>query len=160
MALVDSLIIWIHLIATSIWVGGSLFIGMVIAPYARSLDISIKERTLLIVNLGRRFNKIALPSLFILFATGIYNARFVIVEPNLESSYTIILMIKVILIIAMTSLYIIHVRTLWSKVERNIDSYNDKEFMKIRSKIINVGRVVVILSIIILLLAALLDSGI
>lgn len=159
MALVDSLIIWIHLVATSIWVGGSIFIGIVVGPYLRNINMNPKERTIFIVNLGRRFNKIALPSLFILFATGIYNARFFIVNGSLDSTYSIILLIKVILVVSMTLAYIIHVRVLWNRLESNLDSYDQEEIDKLRGKIINIGRLTVILSVIILLLAAILDSG-
>ncbi|GIU72330.1 MAG: hypothetical protein KatS3mg003_1809 [Candidatus Nitrosocaldaceae archaeon] len=159
MALVDSLIIWIHLVATSIWVGGSIFIGIVVGPYLRNINMNPKERTIFIVNLGRRFNKIALPSLFILFATGIYNARFFIINGNLDSTYGIILIIKVILVISMTLAYIIHVRVLWNRLEDNLDRYDQASIDKLRGKIINIGRLTVILSVVILLLAAILDSG-
>lgn len=158
MALIDSLIIWIHLLATSIWVGGSIFIGIVVGPYLRQLDMKPRERTMFIVNLGRRFNKIALPSLFILFATGIYNARFFISNPDFNI-YSIILLIKVILVVIMALAYIIHVRVLWSKLEDNLDSYDEQYINKIRGRVINIGRLTVILSVIILLLASILDSG-
>lgn len=159
MALIDSLIIWIHLLATSIWVGGSIFIGIVVGPYLRHLDMNSKERTMLIVRLGRRFNKIALPSLFILFATGLYNARFFLSEPNIDSTYGIILLIKIILVISMALAYIIHVKVLWNKLEGNLDNYDEAQINSIRSKVINIGRLTVILSVVILLLAAILDSG-
>jgi uncharacterized membrane protein len=159
MALIDSLIIWVHLLATSIWVGGSIFIGIVVGPYLRHLDMEPKKRTIFIVSLGRRFNKIALPSLFILFATGIYNARFFISDPNLDSSYAIILVIKIVLVVVMALAYIIHVRVLWNRLEDNLDSYDEDQINRLRRKIIHIGRLTVILSIIILLLAAILDSG-
>lgn len=159
MALTDSLVIWAHLLATSIWVGGSIFIGIILGPYLKHLDMSIRERTMLMVSLGRRFNKIALPSLFILFATGIYNARFFISNPSIESTYAIILIIKVAVVLTMTLAYIIHVKVLWNKLEGNLDNYDENQINKVRRSIINIGRLSVILSVIILLLAAMLDSG-
>ncbi len=155
MALIDSFIIWIHLLATSIWVGGSIFI-IVVGLSLKSLNMDIKERVRFMITLGKRFNKIALPALLILFATGIYNARLYIQYPeNISSIYGIILSIKVALVIAMTIAYIIHVRTL----SNEFDEYDDTRLNRVRAKMINIGRLSVILSLIILLLASILDSG-
>ncbi len=159
MGLIDSLIVWVHLIGVSIWVGGSIFIGVIIGPYVRSTQMSPKERIMFIVNLGKRFNKIALPSLIILFATGVYNARSFIFLGNIESTYGIILTIKVILVIIMSIIYIFHVNILWKRLEDNIDKYSESDINRVRRKIINMGRLIVGISIVILLLASILDSG-
>jgi uncharacterized membrane protein len=159
MGLIESLIIWIHLIAVSIWVGGSMFIGVVIGPYVRSTNMSTKERIMFTVNLGKRFNKIALPSLFILFITGIYNARLFILTGNINSTYGIILLIKVILVISMSIIYLLHVNILWKRIEKNIDTYSEDYINRARRTIINIGRLIIGLSITILLLASMLHSG-
>lgn len=43
MTVEDSLIMWVHLIGASIWVGGSIFLGIVLVPvlksYTKSLEI-------------------------------------------------------------------------------------------------------------------------
>jgi uncharacterized membrane protein len=104
MALTDSLLIWVHLVTASIWVGGSIFLGIVLAPMLKSITGSMGDRIALMIKIGRRFNKIAMPSFIILIITGIY-------------------------------------------------------VQSIRSKIIHLGRITVILSVTILLLAALLDGG-
>jgi uncharacterized membrane protein len=43
-ALEQAIITWIHLIAASIWVGGSLFIGIVFSPLLKTMTSSIEER--------------------------------------------------------------------------------------------------------------------
>lgn len=59
MPIADSLITWIHLVAASIWVGGSIFIGIVLVPMLKTLANTVAERTILMITIGKRFNKIA-----------------------------------------------------------------------------------------------------
>ena len=82
MTLVDGLIMWLHLICASIWVGGSIFLGIVLAPMLKTITKTIEERVSLMIKIGRRFNKIAIPSLGILIMTGMYNSRFFFLEPS------------------------------------------------------------------------------
>jgi len=70
MAIEQTIITWIHLLSASIWVGGSIFLGAVLAPLLKKMSLSTGERLLLMIKTGRRFNKIALPSLIILIGTG------------------------------------------------------------------------------------------
>ena len=75
MALADVLVFWVHLTCASIWVGGSLFLGIVLAPMLGTIADSPADRLALMLRIGRRFNRIALPSFIILIITGIYNSR-------------------------------------------------------------------------------------
>ena len=109
MALEQALLTWVHITSAAIWVGGSLFIGVVFAPILKKMSMPVEERIQLMVQVGRRFNKLALPALFILIATGIYQAHLVL--------------------------------------------------QKLRKKIIILGEVTVVLSVIILFLAAVLNAG-
>jgi len=164
MSLVDALIMWAHLIAASIWVGGSIFIGIVLAPLLKTISDSIEGRLSIMIRVGRKFNKIGVPSLIVLIATGIYNSVGFIVKPSmiLSTSYGIVLLIKIILVIILIITFAIHVRLIRSEVERKIESKQlSGEFLqKLRSKIIMLGRLTVILSLTILLMAALLHSGV
>ncbi len=82
MPIADSLITWIHLVAASIWVGGSIFIGIVLVPMLKTLANTVEERTMLMITIGKRFNKIALSALAVLVATGVYKAQFFLTSPN------------------------------------------------------------------------------
>ena len=163
MSLSDSLLIWVHLITASIWVGGSIFLGIVLAPMLKSITGTLEERIALMIKIGRRFNKIALPSFVILIITGIYNSRVFLQEPILlfETNYGIILLFKIILVIATLITYIIHIRILNAETEKTLSGgYAETIYVQsIRSKIIYLGRITVILSVAILLLAAILDNG-
>jgi len=164
MVLADSLVTWVHLICSSIWVGGSIFIGIVLVPVLKAHTKSLEELVALMIKVGRRFNKATVPAFGILIATGIYNSRGFIGDPGslLDTTYGIILLVKIILVLATVGTYVVHVRLLNSDMERRIMSGQGGNVyvQSVRTKIIILGEVIVILSVAILFLAALLDGGI
>ncbi|MGI0026578.1 MAG: CopD family protein [Nitrosopumilaceae archaeon] len=164
MPILDAILIWAHLVSASIWVGGSIFIGIVLAPLLKTISESVEERVAIMIRVGRKFNKIAIPSLAILIATGLYNSSNFLSKPQflISTNYGIILLIKIILVISLLVMFAIHVRIIRTEIEKKIKS---KEMLpeivqKLRSKIISLGRIMVIVSVAILLMAALLRSGI
>ena len=164
MSISDALIMWAHLVAASIWVGGSIFIGIVLAPLLKTISDSIEGRLSIMIRVGRKFNKIAVPSLIILIVTGLYNSSGYLTKPSLflSTNYGLVLVVKIILVIILIITFIIHVRLIRSKIEGQIESkvFSSIEIQKLRSKIIALGRITVIVSVAILLMAALLHSGI
>src|SRR5262245_19507379 len=124
MVLADSLVTWVHLICSSIWVGGSIFIGIVLVPVLKAHTKSLAELVALMIKVGRRFNKVTVPAFGILIATGIYNSRGFVGDPGslLDTTYGIILLVKIILVLATVGTYVVHVRLLNSDMERKIMS--------------------------------------
>ncbi len=164
MPIFDALLVWAHLVSASIWVGGSIFIGIVLAPLLKTISESVEERVAIMIRVGRKFNKIAIPSLAILIVTGLYNSSNILSRPQflLSTNYGIILVVKIILVISLIVMFIIHVRIIRSEIEKKIES---KQMLpeivhRLRSKIISLGRIMVFVSVAILLMAALLRSGI
>jgi putative copper export protein len=164
MPILDAILMWAHLVSASIWVGGSIFIGIVLAPLLKTISESVEERVAIMIRVGRKFNKIAIPSLVILIATGLYSSSNILSRPQFlfSTNYGIILVIKIILVISLLVMFAIHVRIIRTEIEKKIES---KEMLpeivqKLRSKIISLGRIMVFVSIAILLMAALLHSGI
>ncbi len=164
MPISDALIMWAHLVAASIWVGGSIFIGIVLAPLLKTMSDSIEGRLSIMIRVGRKFNKIAVPSLIILIASGLYNSGGYLSKPSLflSTNYGLVLMVKIVLVIILIITFVIHVRLIRTEVEKNIESneLSADALQKLRSKIISLGRITVIVSVGILLMAALLHSGI
>lgn len=164
MSISDALIMWAHLVAASIWVGGSIFIGIVLAPLLKTISDSIDERLSIMIRVGRKFNKIAVPSLIILIVSGLYNSSGYLTKPSLflSTNYGLVLVAKIVLVIILIITFIVHVRLIRTKVEKQIESkeLSSIEIQKLRSKIITLGRITVIVSVAILLMAALLHSGI
>ena len=161
--LTEGLIVWLHLVAASIWVGGSVFIGVILSPMLNTITRTVEERIVLLIKIGRRFSYIAIPAFGILILTGIYNSKALLFEPSTlyQTSYGVILLIKIILVVATLIAYIIHVKIINSETETRIVTGNASKayIQSIRFKIILLGRTIVILSIMILLLAAFLDVG-
>lgn len=164
MAIEQALLTWIHLTSATIWVGGSLFIGAVLAPILKTMSFSLEERLQIMIKVGRKFNKIAIPSLIILIVTGIYNSVpfFNNYEMLFSTNYGNLLTIKIILVIAIIIAYIIHIRIIRKDVEEKIiaKQLTEKQIQILRKKIIILGEVIVVLSIVVLFLAALLKVGI
>jgi len=163
-AIEQAIITWIHLVAAAIWVGGSLFIGIVFSPLLKTMTSSIQERMQIMIRVGRRFNKIAVPSLIILMATGLYTSHVLLSKPELlvSTSYGTFLIIKIILVIALIITYAVHVRVIRKDVEEKIMSNQmpEPEIQKLRKKIIILGEITVVLSVEILFFASLLDAGV
>jgi putative copper export protein len=160
----QAILTWIHLIAAAIWVGGSLFIGIVFSPLLKTMTDSLEERMKIMIRVGKRFNKIAVPALIILMATGLYNSHVLLSKPELlvSTSYGTFLIVKIILVIALVITYAVHVRVIRKDVEEKIMSNQKSEpqIQKLRKKIIILGEVTVVLSIAILFFASLLDAGV
>ncbi|MCH7757048.1 MAG: CopD family protein [Thaumarchaeota archaeon] len=164
MTIETAILTWIHLMAASIWVGGSLFIGIVFSPLLKTIAPSTEERIQIMIRIGKRFNKIAVPSLIILVVTGLYNSQMLLSNPYLlmTTSYGTFLTIKIVLVIALIITYAIHVRVIRKDVEDQIMSKQMpiQQIQKLRKKIIILGEITVVLSVTILFFAALLDAGV
>jgi putative copper export protein len=161
--LTEGLVVWLHLVAASIWVGGSIFIGVVLSPMLNMITRTVEERIIILINIGRRFSYIAIPSFGVLVLTGIYNSKAFLFDPSTlyQTNYGVILLVKISLVFATLIAYVIHIRTINSETETGIVTGNASKALvqSIRSKIILLGRTIVILPILILLLAAFLDVG-
>ena len=163
-AIEQAIITWIHLVSAAIWVGGSLFIGIVFSPLLKTITNSLEERMKIMIRVGRRFNKIAVPSLIILMATGLYSSHVLLSKPELlvSTSYGTFLIIKIILVVILVITYVIHARVIRKDVEEKIMSnqMSEPEIQKLRKKIIILGEITVVLSVAILFFASLLDAGV
>ncbi len=164
MTLEQAIITWIHLVSAAIWVGGSLFLGVVLAPILKKMSMPLEERLQIMIKVGRRFNRIAVPSLIILMATGLYSSHQLLSNPNilLATSYGTYLVIKIILVIALIITFLVHVRIIRKDVEDQIMSkkMSELQIQKLRKKIIILGEITVVISVAILFFAALLDAGV
>ena len=99
-----------------------------------------------------------------MMVTGLYNSHLILGKPNIlfETSYGQFLVIKIILVIVLIIVYAVHVRVIRKDVEEKIMSnqMSEPEIQKLRKKIIILGEITVVLSLIILFLASLLDAGV
>ena len=163
-AIEQAILTWIHLVSAAIWVGGSLFIGIVFSPLLKTMTSSLQERMQIMIRVGKRFNIIAVPALIIMMVTGLYNSHLILGKPTIlfETSYGQFLVIKIILVIVLIIVYAVHVRVIRKDVEEKIMSNQmpEPEIQKLRKKIIILGEITVVISLVILFLASLLDAGV
>ena len=163
-AIEQAILTWIHLVSAAIWVGGSLFIGIVFSPLLKTMTNSLQERMQIMIRVGKRFNIIAVPALIIMMVTGLYNSHLILGKPTIlfETSYGQFLIIKIILVIVLLITYAVHVRVIRKDVEEKIMSnqMSEPEIQQLRKKIIILGEITVVISLIILFLASLLDAGV
>jgi putative copper resistance protein D len=69
---VTLLVRWLHLVAAITWIGGMLFIALVLVPVARGIK-EPQVRARLVQDAGRRFRTVGWVALGLLFATGLAN---------------------------------------------------------------------------------------
>jgi uncharacterized membrane protein len=75
---------WVHVLSAITWVGGMLFIALVLVPTARALD-DATLRTRLMQESGYRFRTIGWIALGLLVVTGLLNlwfAPFLLLDPR------------------------------------------------------------------------------
>jgi copper resistance protein D len=124
--LTEGLVVWLHLVAASIWVGGSIFIGVILSPMLNMITRTVEERIIILIKIGRRFSYIAIPSFGVLVLTGIYNSKAFLFDPSTlyQTNYGVILLVKISLVIATLIAYIIHIRIINSETETRIVTGN------------------------------------
>lgn len=163
MGLEHTLITWVHLVSAAIWVGGSIFLGVVLAPILKTMYPSHEERMRIMIVVGRRFNKIAVPSLLVLIATGIYSSRHLLANPEFltSSDYGAYLITKIVLVAALLVVFLVHVRIIRGDVEDQIAAgkMSPRRLQGLRRRIIILGEASVVISVAILFFAAAMDSG-
>ncbi len=104
---------WVHLVAMAFWLGGQLFLILVVRPVLRR-ELDRPRQTALTASLGRRFSPLAWTSLGLLVVTGWLTAerRGVIWSTLLEpkNTYGLILATKMLLVAILLALTLIHGR--------------------------------------------------
>ncbi len=107
MPVLDTLVLWVHIVAATVWVGEIIFLGLVMQLVAKSLISDPFERSKFVAKVGIRFNVVGWGSLGILALTGLYNLVRVAGGPTqvpfllLKTSFGLILDVKLIFVLGM-----------------------------------------------------------
>lgn len=107
--MMDTLVLWVHILAAISWVGGMIFVAFILGPYVRRV-FPPEQRTPLMAAVGKRFSMLGWSAIFTLVCTGIYNAvRFLGSWDALFGTlFGHILLVKIALVGVMIVLSIIH----------------------------------------------------
>ena len=105
----DTIVLWIHILAAISWVGGMLFVAFIVGPYVRRA-LPPADRIPLMAAVGKRFSYLGWSAIFTLVCTGIYNAvRFLRSwDALLNTTFGHILLVKLALVALMIGLSITH----------------------------------------------------
>ncbi len=102
---------WVHLLAAMTWIGGQLFLVLVLLPVLRR-TLPSAQRTLLVAQLGGRFAVVGWIALALLVVTGFLNGerRGVAWEslPAAQSTYGQVLFAKLCLVAVVIALTFLH----------------------------------------------------
>jgi len=175
----DTLVLWLHILAAIVWIGGMIFVVGVVGPYVRK-TFPPAERAPLMAAIGKRFSALSWIAIVTLVVTGIYNAvRFVRSwDVLLQTTFGHILLLKIILVAAMMSLSVAHDFFLGPR-QRDLDAQLRKSqslgvglapeqqsriedaqrrLQRLRRSAITVAQLNLVLGLVVILLAASLQS--
>ena len=86
----DTIRLFLHVLAATIWVGGQLTLAALI-PALRRMGSDVTAGA------ARRFNQVAWPAFAVLVITGIWN--IIAVRPQIHGSYETTLVVKLVVVV-------------------------------------------------------------
>lgn len=110
MEILSLFVLWLHVIAAVVWIGGNLILAMVIVPYFRQNQPPV-QRIRLLAQIGKRFEPIVWGCVAVLFFTGIVNifsAIDITAPSEMLSAFMRTLFIKLTLFIVLIILTALH----------------------------------------------------
>jgi copper resistance protein D len=109
------ILVWIHLVAATFWVGGMLFLSLVVVPLLKT-DPNPQSAQRGFVNLARRFRTLAWGALLLLVLTGAALLGHVINFSAPLSSWPSVVITKIILVLMLVAVSLAHDRIIGPKV--------------------------------------------
>ncbi|MCL5067124.1 MAG: CopD family protein [Thaumarchaeota archaeon] len=98
-------VLWLHLFAAIIFIGGSFFIWIVVWPASYDITSNEAERTRIVGKIAKRFAYFTHATTVILVLSGIYLAYFVSSPSDLLSTFAgNVLLAKIIVVVIMIAL--------------------------------------------------------
>jgi len=153
---VFKLSLYLHIVSAMFWIGGMLFITLIIAPFLATIE-DRRQRSAIYQVVGKKFRFIAWIAIIIMLVTGPVNLYYIGVTPGMlfdgdfaRSSFGMAIWLKIFVIILLLISSIAHDFWLGPKAR------NSPNFSKI-AKIM--GRSNLLLALIIALLAVFIRAG-
>lgn len=168
MVIFSLLILWIHVIAAVIWVGGNLILAMVIVPHFRQ-SLPPVQRIQLLMQIGKRFEPVVWGCIGVLFFTGLYNFIDAVGLTSLtvpSDAFWRTLIIKILLFFVLIILTVLHSMIFAPRLVAAIEDLDPtieelpSEIKPLRTQMSVVSSLIGVVSLIILLAAVALRMGI
>jgi|GEM_PF-505970 len=152
---------WFHLVALSFWLGGQLFLVLVVRPVLSRTVPDRAQRTALTATLGRRYSPLAWVSLGIMIVTGLLLGTHRGVQwtalPSWHAGYGRTLAIKMLLVGVVLALTVLHGRLIGPRLAtaaRAPHNPHDRAYQKLARWSRIVSSLNLMLTLVIVLLAA------
>ena len=161
-------VLWIHVIAAVVWVGGNLILAMVIVPHFRQ-SLPPVQRIKLLMQIGKRFEPVVWGCIGVLFFTGIVNIFFSvdITSPSpISDAFMRTLLIKIGLFFVLIILTVLHSMIFAPRLAAAVEDLDPTleelppEIKPLRSQMSIVSSLMGVVSLLILLAAVALRMGI
>jgi uncharacterized membrane protein len=117
---------WLHLLSAMAWIGGMIFILVVLLPILRATMPPV-ERALVVARVGRRYATVSWVALAVLVVTGFFNTerRGLVWSRMLDSDYGRTLHWKLILVSFVIVLTLIHALYFGKRIEHLAEQARD-----------------------------------
>jgi uncharacterized membrane protein len=131
---INSIILWLHLVSAMFFVGGSLFVWWVLIPAASRLTKDESRRTEIVGTVARGFGKILMPTIGVLVATGIYNATWYLHSFGelFRDARGLVLLTKIVLTLILIGLIGLHDMYFSRKIARLAAEKKSEELQAVR----------------------------
>ncbi len=100
-------LIWIHVLAAMVWIGGMAFLSLVLVPALRCVD-NPALRVDFLKLVGRRFRVAAWGSILVLIGTGLTNLVLLGQWPSFQTAFGRLLVIKLLAVGLMLAVTTFH----------------------------------------------------
>jgi len=146
------ILITLHLLAAAVWIGGMLFLGLVLTPVLRYRPPD--ERASLLSAVGRRFLKVAWSALGAILVTGplLWIKRGFDVTPVLAAKLTLV---GVILLLSVLHDFVLGPRL----IERLRGGGHGEETLRLRRRVALLARLNVLCALVVLILGLAISRG-
>ncbi len=104
MLTIDVAVLWIHLFTSTVFVGGSFFIWLVVWPASYGITDDEAERTKIVGKIAKRFALFTHISVVILALSGTYLAAPTLLTGSVSGPERAVLLVKIGLVVAMIAL--------------------------------------------------------
>ena len=161
-------VLWLHVIAAVVWVGGNLILAMVVVPHFRQ-SLPPVQRFKMLMQIGKRFEPVVWGCIGVLFFTGlinIFSAIDITSFAPISNAFMRTLLIKIGLFFVLVILTVLHsmifAPRLLAAIE-NLDPALEElppEIKPLRSQMSIVSSLMGVVSLLILLAAVALRMGI
>jgi uncharacterized membrane protein len=158
--------VWLHILAAAIWIGGMVFLGLVLVPVIRGRDFA-PVRTALLYQTGLRFRWAGWFVLGLLVVTGIFNVGFrgytwaALFDGTLwQGAWGHVLAWKMVLVGFVLVVSAVHDFYLGPRATRLLaENPEAPEAQRLRRTASYIGRLMLLASLVILALAVMLVRG-